>query len=137
MTHEQDDSERGGERNDLNGHSSSYARLMQEAIDWTVVQHGGRGLGPFSPTGLVRAWQFYLCRGRGHEVSMYAITAHGRTVYLPRPSGDEVPRGVRVKSDQVWLDGLDERGQRVSLRRMACAEVECYLFLTSSLDLLA
>ncbi|WP_026332657.1 hypothetical protein [Deinococcus apachensis] len=68
---------------------------------------------------------------------MYAITARGRTTYLPGPHLDGEPQGVRIQFDRVWLDGLDERGQRVSLRRMACTEVDGYLFLTGSPDLLA
>ncbi|GBF06783.1 hypothetical protein DAERI_100146 [Deinococcus aerius] len=124
--------------NDEDGHPGTpggdLARFQRGAQDWLVLLSGGVTLGPLSATALLRAWRHELERGRGHRLMAYAITAHGRTVYLVGPHPGAGPRGLLVEGERVSLCGLDERGQPLALRGLPLSRVNGYLFITGRLS---
>ncbi|WP_102126165.1 hypothetical protein [Deinococcus planocerae] len=87
-----------------------------------------RFVGPLPPNVVVYTWNLLLSQGVGLDrLGAYAVTAQGRTVYLPGPHGREGPRGLSVRQGRVSLDGTDERGQRTLLPHLIPASVDLYL----------
>lgn len=127
------DSAGGPERDDPGGPGSELGRLHREAQEWTVLALGGDTVGPLSPEALVRTWTYLQGRGLGSRMSAYAITAHGRTVYLLGPHYGECPRGVSLEGHRATFRGADERGHPLVLKGLPCGRVTCYLFVTRGL----
>ncbi|UQN10272.1 hypothetical protein [Deinococcus sp. QL22] len=124
--------EENGSGNDpLDSPGSELAHFMLYAYSWSAVVQGGYGIGPLSPTLLLSAWRSYLWRGLSDHISVYITTAHRRTVYLPGPHDDEVPRGFSLRGNRVGVCGLDERGSEVNLRGLSLSEVNGYLFVSN------